>query len=38
MRFDVRDFHTAVLSQGALPLDILETRIRRWIMEQQGWN
>jgi prolyl oligopeptidase len=37
-RFDVRDFHAAVLSQGALPLDILERRIRRWITEQQGWN
>ena len=30
-RFDVRAFHAAVLSQGALPLDILEARVHRWI-------
>jgi len=37
-RFDVRAFHTAVLAQGALPLDVLEARIHRWIAEQDGWN
>lgn len=30
-RFDVRDFHTAVLSEGALPLDLLARRIDAWI-------
>ena len=29
--FDVRDFHAAVLEQGALPLDVLEARVERWI-------
>ncbi|MEW6321967.1 MAG: DUF885 domain-containing protein [Acidobacteriota bacterium] len=30
-RFDIRAFHDAVLSGGAMPLDILEKRIDRWI-------
>ena len=30
-RFDIRAFHDEVLSQGALPLDILEARVARWI-------
>ncbi len=33
-RFDVRAFHDALLGQGALPLDVLETRMRDWIREQ----
>lgn len=30
-RFDIRDFHEAVLSEGALPLDVLEEQIDRYI-------
>jgi uncharacterized protein (DUF885 family) len=35
-RFDVRKFHTAVLADGALPLDVLEAKIERWIIAQKG--
>lgn len=30
-RFDIRDFHEAVLSEGALPLDVLEEQVGRYI-------
>jgi len=30
-KFDIRDFHEAVLSQGSLPLDILEEQVDRYI-------
>jgi len=32
-RFDIREFHDAVLGQGALPLDLLETVIDRYIAD-----
>jgi uncharacterized protein (DUF885 family) len=34
-RFDVRAFHREVLTGGALPLDVLRTRIREWIPAQR---
>ena len=33
-RFDIRAFHDELLGAGALPLDILEQRIDRWIAAQ----
>lgn len=35
-RFDIRRFHDALLSQGALPLDVLDSRIRQWIDHEQS--
>ncbi|MDH3646559.1 MAG: DUF885 domain-containing protein [Gammaproteobacteria bacterium] len=32
--FDVREFHTQVLQDGALPLGVLEAKIDRWIAGQ----
>jgi uncharacterized protein (DUF885 family) len=34
-KFDIRAFHDQVLDAGALPLDVLETRINDWIAAQQ---
>ncbi|HEY3172174.1 MAG TPA: DUF885 domain-containing protein [Thermoanaerobaculia bacterium] len=34
-RFDIRRFHDAVLSAGALPLDLLEKRIDVWIAREK---
>lgn len=33
-RFDIRAFHTEVLKDGALPLDVLEAKIDHWIAAQ----
>jgi uncharacterized protein (DUF885 family) len=35
-KFNVRSFHDAVLENGALPLSVLESRVRRWIDAQAG--
>ncbi len=32
-RFDIREFHSQVLRDGALPLDVLDAKVRRWIAE-----
>jgi uncharacterized protein (DUF885 family) len=34
-KFDIRTFNDAVLSEGALPLDVLDTRMRLWIKSQK---
>lgn len=34
-KFDIRSFHDAVLDQGPLPLDVLDTKINEWIAAQR---
>jgi uncharacterized protein (DUF885 family) len=34
-KFDVRSFHDALLEKGALPLDVLESRMNSWILRQK---
>jgi uncharacterized protein (DUF885 family) len=34
-KFDVRAFHDEVLKDGAIPLDVLESKIDRWIQERR---
>ena len=34
-KFDIRAFHDALLSDGALPLSMLETKMNRWLKAQQ---
>jgi uncharacterized protein (DUF885 family) len=34
-RFDIRAFHDVVLGSGAIPLDVLEANVRRWIEATQ---
>jgi uncharacterized protein (DUF885 family) len=33
--FDLREFHTQVLNDGALPLDVLEAKIDRWLAARE---
>lgn len=35
-RFDVRRFHDALLVDGPLPLDLLDARMDRWIIEEKA--
>ena len=35
-KFDVRAFHDAILDQGPLPVDVLETKINRWIAARKA--
>ena len=34
-KFDVREFHDQVLNTGALPLSVLESKIRSWVQSQK---
>ncbi len=35
-RFSLKDFHEVVLNQGAMPLDVLEQRVRAWVEAKGG--
>ncbi|MBT8113899.1 MAG: DUF885 domain-containing protein [Arenicella sp.] len=34
-KFDIRGFHDAILDGGALPLKLLESKVKRWIASQK---
>ena len=34
-KFDYRSFHDTILGGGALPLPVLEAKVRRWIEREQ---
>jgi uncharacterized protein (DUF885 family) len=34
-KFELRGFHDAVLDEGPLPLDVLDTKINEWIATQK---
>ena len=34
-KFDLRKFHSAALMDGALPLDVLDRKVQRWIDSQR---
>lgn len=35
-KFDIKAFHDEILNGGAMPLDLLQERVERWIKEQGG--
>ena len=35
-KFDIRDFHAAVLENGAMPLDILDAQVNAYIARTKG--
>ena len=35
-RFDIRAFHDQIIDEGALPMDMLESRTKEWIAEQKA--
>jgi uncharacterized protein (DUF885 family) len=37
-KFDIREFHDRVLDGGALPLDVLDQRIKTWVAEKKARN
>jgi uncharacterized protein (DUF885 family) len=36
-RFDIKEFHSQILRDGALPLQVLDRKIDHWIDERKGW-
>jgi uncharacterized protein (DUF885 family) len=37
-KFDIKEFHTQILIDGALPMPVLEQKIKRWIKQERASN
>lgn len=35
-KFDIRQFHEVLLSNGSVPFDVLEELVNRWIKSKQA--
>ena len=35
-KFEIRQFHEVLLSNGSVPLDVLEELVNRWIKSKQA--
>jgi uncharacterized protein (DUF885 family) len=35
-RFDIKEFHAAILEHGALPLTVLDQVVERWMQDQRN--
>jgi uncharacterized protein (DUF885 family) len=35
-RVDIREFHDFVLRTGAVPLNVLESEVQRWVENRKG--
>jgi uncharacterized protein (DUF885 family) len=35
-KFDIRQFHEVLLSNGSVPLDVLQELVNRWIKSNQA--
>jgi uncharacterized protein (DUF885 family) len=36
--FDIRDFHDEILKDGAMPLSILENKMKRWMEKKSNYR